>query len=156
MLQKQATESNPTNDSSLKSASFNTSFNFDAENKDPVESASSTPQAESAAAEVNPLSSTAALHVCEYLPTTTAKELLERLSLPFSILEPPKGNKRKSWEHHDGEQEKLLEYTRGGNGGEDGTEKKKPKVDTKREVDNKKAAKGMKSMMSFFTKKPKA
>ena len=110
----------------MKSASFNTGFNVDTENKDP--GAAPAPASDPAAGsepEVDPISSAAALHVCEYLSTETAKALLEKLSLPISVLEPPKGNKRKSWEHHDGEQEKLLEYTRGGNGGEDGAEKKK-------------------------------
>ena len=129
VLQKQAFKSNPTNDASMKSASFNTGFNIDAENKDPG-AALAPDLAAGLEPEVDPVSSAAALHVCEYLSTETAKALLEKLSLPVSVLEPPKGSKRKSWEHHDGEQEKLLEYTRGGNVGEDGAEKKKVRLST--------------------------
>ena len=78
---------------------------------------------------------------------------VEFLGLPLSILEKPKGNKRKSWESHDEEAEKLVNFGKS----EGRAEKKKVKAagESRKEELNKKAAKGMKSMDAFFMVKKK-
>ena len=87
-------------------------------------------------------------------PSIARKVFVEFLGLPLSILEKPKGNKRKSWESHDEEAEKLLNF---GKSEGEGAEKKKVKAagESRKEELNKKAAKGMKSMAAFFMVKKK-
>mmetsp|Transcript_6241 Transcript_6241/g.11330 ORF Transcript_6241/g.11330 Transcript_6241/m.11330 type:complete len:304 (-) Transcript_6241:35-946(-) len=140
---------NDRNDTTVKSGSFASDFKLDGDVKENEISNGVEKEKE----KVNPLEVAAALHVCEYLGGGMAKVFVEFLGLPLSILEKPKGNKRKSWESHDEEAEKLVNFGKS----EGRAEKKKVKAagESRKEELNKKAAKGMKSLDAFFMVKKK-
>ncbi|GMI16684.1 hypothetical protein TrLO_g10846 [Triparma laevis f. longispina] len=146
------TSHNSRTDTTVKSGSFASDFKLDSDDIKENEPSNDTDKTDKK--KVDPLQLAAALHVCEYLTSETSKAFLEHVSLPLFILNKPKNsNKRKSWEAHDEEAEKLLNFGKS-EGGE--IEKKKPKPgENRKEELNKKAAKGMKSMSAFFMVKKK-